>query len=476
MIKAQWIVFHILPILGFFLAVTLLVHQSRAQRSPSSTLAWLLSILLVPYLGVPAYLIFGGRKIKRMIKSKGSFVREPIVAGDHLITQGAGCIFPLRGNNEVSLLATGEKAYATLVDLIENAQKSIDIATFILGNDETGAAILSALTRRATQGVRVRLLLDALGSFRLSKKILAPLLAGGGRYAFFMPMMHLPFRGRANLRNHRKIIIVDDATAMLGGMNIAREYMGTTLDKLRWHDLSLIVKGPEVADLHRVFCSDWQFAAKQEAVREDVPGVAGGEATGGEATGGEATGGEATGANATTALQIVPSGPDVAGDPLYDDILTALFKARERVWIATPYFVPDEMLLKAICIAARRGIDVRIVVPRVSNHRLADVVRRSYLRQIQDSGAIVCNFSPGMMHGKVIIIDTTLGIVGSMNMDIRSFFLNFEVALFIYDERVVKELGCWLTDLMGQSVQGIRKANVVVEFIEGVTRLLSPLL
>lgn len=456
MIKAQWILFHILPILGFFLAVTLLVHQSRTQRSPSSTLAWLLSILLVPYLGVPAYLIFGGRKIRHMIRNKAAFAPGPKAAGDHLITQGVGCIFPLRGDNEVLLLTTGEKAYAALVDLIENAQKSIDIATFILGNDETGSAVLSALIRRARQGVRVRLLLDALGSFRISRRTLAPLVACGGRYAFFMPMMHLPFRGRANLRNHRKIIIVDDATAMLGGMNIAREYMGTTLDKHRWHDLSLVVKGPAVADLHRVFRSDWQFAAKQEAVKEDVPAVAP--------------------SKAATSLQIVPSGPDVAGDPLYDDILTALFKARDRVWIATPYFVPDEMLLKAICIAAKRGIDVRIVVPRVSNHRLADLVRRSYLRQIQDSGAIVCNFSPGMMHGKVIIIDDTLGIVGSMNMDIRSFFLNFEVALFIYDERVVRELGCWLTDLMGQSVQGIGKPNVVVEFIEGVTRLLSPLL
>ena len=456
MIKVHWILFHILPILGFFLAVMLLVHQNRAQRSPSGTLAWLLAILLVPYLGVPAYMIFGGRKIRRMIQNKASLRLEPDVTGDRLITQGIGCIFPLRGENRVSLLATGEKACAALIDLIDHAEKTIDVATFILGNDATGAAILAALTRRAGQGVRVRLLLDALGSYRVSRRMLAPFLASGGQRAFFMPMMHLPFRGRANLRNHRKIIIIDNATALLGGMNIAREYMGTTVDKLRWHDLSLIVKGPVLADLHHVFCSDWQFAAKQETPKEDSHDLAG--------------------AGAATALQVVPSGPDVAGDPLYDDILTALFKAKRRVWIATPYFIPDEMLFKAICIAARRGIDVRIVVPQVSNHRLADLVRRSYLRQMQDSGVIICNFTPGMMHGKVIIVDDSLGVVGSMNMDMRSFFLNYEVALFIYDESVVKELDRWVENLMVQSSKGIKKSNVVVEFVEGVARLLAPLL
>jgi Phosphatidylserine/phosphatidylglycerophosphate/cardiolipin synthases and related enzymes len=456
MMKVHWIFFHILPILGFFLAVTLLVHQNRAQRSPSSTVAWLLAILLVPYLGVPAYMIFGGRKIKRMIKNKAICALDTKVPGVGIIVQGIGSIFPLRGGNGISLIATGEKAYTALIDLIEHAQKSIDITTFILGNDVTGAAVLAALTRKAEQGVRVRMLLDALGSFRVSKKMLAPLLAAGGRCAFFMPMMHLPFRGRANLRNHRKMIIADNATAILGGMNIAREYMGATANTRIWHDLALIVKGPVLADVYRVFRSDWQFAAKQETEKEYAPAP--------------------DGAGETIALQLVPSGPDVAGDPLYDSIISALFKAQHRVWIVTPYFIPDEMLLKAICIAARRGIDVRIVVPLVSNHLLADLVRRSFLRQVQDSGAVICNFTPGMMHGKVILVDTTLAVVGSMNMDMRSFFLNFEVALFIYNERFVKEMDGWVTGLMSQSIPGIKKSNIFLEFIEGIVRLLAPLL
>jgi cardiolipin synthase len=232
--------------------------------------------------------------------------------------------------------------------------------------------------------------------------------------------------------------------------------MGTIADKRTWHDMAMVVKGPVLADLRRVFCSDWQFAAKQETEKEYESAP--------------------YGAGESVALQLVPSGPDVAGDPLYDSIISALFKAEHRVWIVTPYFIPDEMLLKAICIAARRGIDVRIVVPQASNHLLADLVRRSFLRQVQDNGAIICNFTPGMMHGKVILVDATLCVAGSMNMDMRSFFLNFEVALFIYNENVVTEMSSWVTSLINQSIPGIKKSNILVEFIEGVARLLAPLL
>lgn len=456
MMKVNWILLHILPILGFFLAVTLLVHQNRRQRSPSSTVAWLLAILLVPYIGVPAYLIFGGRKITRMTKNKADLSRGVNSAEKRLASQGVGGIFPLRGGNEITLLATGEKAFTALLDLIEQARTSIDISTYILENDETGSAVLSALTRKAKQGVAVRLLLDALGSFRVSKRTLAPFLASGGRYAFFMPMMHLPFRGRANLRNHRKIFIVDGSTAIIGGMNVAREYMGMTVSARRWHDLSFLIKGPVLTDLHHVFQSDWQFAAGRQAPDERYGACARSEAA--------------------ITLELVPSGPDVTGDPLYESIITALFKARERLWIVTPYFIPDEMLLKAICIAARRGVDVRIVVPKISNHPLADLVRRGYLREAQDSGAKICNFTAGMMHAKAILADGTLAIVGSMNMDMRSFFLNYEVALFIYNENKVKELEDWVTNLLLQCEPGIKRASIGVEFIEGVARLLAPLL
>ena len=175
-------------------------------------------------------------------------------------------------------------------------------------------------------------------------------------------------------------------------------------------------------------------------------------------------------------LQLVPSGPDVNEDPLYDTVLASLFNARKRIWIVTPYFIPDEMLLKALCIASRHNVDVRIIVPLLSNHRLADLVRRNYLQQVVDSGGHVYQFRPGMLHGKLIIIDNSLGIVGSMNMDVRSFFLNYEIALFIHSRDMVFKLNTWIYGLMRDSETVLKKQSVFVEYIEGFARLLAPLL
>jgi cardiolipin synthase A/B len=455
-IKIEWVLYHLLPFFGFLLAVTLLVHQRRERRSPASTIAWFLGIVLVPYIGVPAYLLFGGRKIKRMIRSKDSLApgknAPPAAVGQN----ESGGILPLRPGNDYTILGTGEQAYSALIDHIESAGKSIDIATYVFTNDSTGSFILDALTRKAVSGVRVRLLLDAVGSFKISDAILGRFLAAGGKRAVFMPMMHLPFRGRANLRNHRKVAIFDATTAIFGGMNIAREYMGADTDAKRWYDLSIIVRGPVIADLAEIFQSDWQFAAKQDNAIGFEP--------------------FSTAPAGASTMQVVPSGPDVDGDPIHDGILSVLFAARERVWIVTPYFIPDEMTLKAICIAARRGVDVRILVPQVSNHLLADIVRRGYLREVQSSGATIHNFTPGMLHGKIILVDSSLVIAGSMNMDMRSFFLNYETAVFMYDEKIVSELEQWIRDRMSQSVTGIDKSNDFAEFLEGAARLLSPLL
>ena len=455
-VMIKWVFYHLLPIFGFLLAITLLVHQRRERRSPSSTIAWFLGIVLVPYIGVPAYLLFGGRKIRRMIRSKDSLVPGQNAPSATDGQNDGGGILPLRHNNSYTILGTGEKAYSALIDGIESAEESIDIAVYVFVNDSTGSVILDALARKAGSGVRVRLLLDAIGSFKISDAILTRFLAAGGKRAIFMPMMPLPFRGRANLRNHRKVVIIDHTTALFGGMNIAREYLGADTDARRWYDLSVMVKGPVIADLEHIFQSDWQFAAKQnDRVGFNTLPIA---------------------PAGTSTMQVVPSGPDVDGDPIHDNILTVLFAARERVWIVTPYFIPDEMTLKAICIAARRGVDVRILVPQVSNHLLADIVRRGYIREVQSSGATVYNFTPGMIHGKIILVDSSLGIAGSMNMDMRSFFLNYETAVFMYDEQIVSELEQWIKDRMNQSVTGTKKSNGIAEFLEGAARLLSPLL
>jgi len=457
-----WGVLHLLPLLGFLLALVLLVHLTREQRAPSGTIAWLLAIILVPYVGVPLYLMFGGRKMKRMARRKAELPVKGRPAGNGesseertraAILDG---VFAPREGNRIALLATGEAAFHALMQSIEGAEDSICITTFILRNDSTGRAIVEALARRARDGVRVYLLMDALGCRGAWRHMLSEFRAAGGQCALFMPMLHLPFRGRANLRNHRKMALFDSTTAIIGGMNLAYEYMGPTTQAQRWHDLSLTVSGPVVRDLYCVFRSDWAFAAKEEPDLPEQPGS-----------------GEGPG---DVGLQLLPSGPDVAGDPLYDEIIASVAAAQKRVWIVTPYFIPDEVSQQVLCISARRGLDVRVVVPAASNHRLADMVRRGYLRQVQDSGGTVWLFKPGMLHAKVFVIDDSLGIVGSMNMDMRSLFLNYEIALLVRSGPVVAELAAWVSRTMEDSELGVKGTSVPVEFVEDVAKLLAPLL
>jgi len=461
--KLTWIFAQFLPALGFVLALVLMVQILRQRRPPSNTMAWLLALVLVPYAAVPLYLMFGGRKIRKVSAQKEDLMelarRSSPPAAGHAgeLPLAGGHAFPRRESNRLDVLGTGEEAYRVLMDSIESAERSIHISTYVLGVDETGRQIVDALARRAAQGVEVRLLLDAVGCRKVGRRFLHDFTEAGGRHAFFMPMLRVPLRGRANLRNHRKIALFDGKTAIVGGMNLAGEYMGMATDPGRWHDLSLAVQGPLVADLHTVFRGDWAFAAGEELPaldREPAP-LSGGD---------------------LTSVQLVPSGPDIEGDTLYDAVVAALFEARRRVWITTPYFVPDEMLARAMCMAARRGADVRIVVPQVSNHRLADLVRRSYLREIQDAGGTVYRFRPGMLHAKIILVDDRPAIAGSMNVDVRSFFLNYEIALFIYSSRLAHRLEDWVQGVMAESEVGVRQSHVAVEFLEGVGRLLAPLL
>ena len=460
----DWLLIHLSSSIGFILALALLTHIIRERRSPTSTLAWLMAIIFIPYLGVPLYLIFGGRKMisKAEKKPKLSLDKskpccESYISKAYLFEPGDG-VFPASAHNHITLLPEGEQAFQMILDLIENARHSVYIATFILGKDETGRAIVNALAKKASEGLEICLILDALGSVRISKKFLLPLLEAGGRAAFFMPMIHWPFRGRANLRNHRKMIICDNQTAIIGGMNLASEYMGPKDSIGRWQDLSLLVQGPVTDHITDIFRSDWKFASKatlsyhsttMQALKIRIP-------------------------NGVT--QLVASGPDVRNDSLRNAILTAIFRANRRIWVVTPYFVPDELVLEALCIAVRRNVDVSIIIPKKSNHRLADLVREGYLTRVQEVGAGVWFYEPRMLHAKAILVDDTLAIVGSANMDMRSILLNYEIALCIYDSDAIRQLETWIQELMADCSFRKKRQRSSFGFIEGVGRLFAPLL
>ena len=458
-----WISSEFLTILGFLLALVLLAHLLRQQRSPTSTLAWLLTILLLPYVGVPLYLMFGGRKIRRLARRKErmylshSRLRRDDFGEVAMQVLRANRIPPPTQGNRVALVARGEEAYARLVRMIDEAERTIHITTYILGRDPVGESILARLAGRASEGVAVRLLLDDVGSWRVGRRFLAPLTEAGAQVAFFMPMLHLPFRGRTNLRNHRKIVVADERHALTGGMNLASEYMGPTPDPRRWRDLSLVLSGPAVRDLEELFRSDWKFATGEDLGYPEPRAFPGTPAD-------------------DVVAQVVASGPDVEGDPLYEALVSVIFAARRRFWVVTPYFVPDELLTRALDLAARRGVDVRLVVPARSNHLSADLARGSYLRQVHDAGGHVLLFEPVMLHAKAVLVDDDLAVIGSANMDMRSLFLNYEVAVFLYSSTQVEATAAWMRALMAECKLGLPARSQTRELAENVVRLLSPLL
>lgn len=468
-----WLLPEISTTLGFLLALIFLAYLIQQKRSPASTMAWLLLVVFLPYIGVPLYLMLGGRKLHRMARRKArvyarSQSQQPNLADRNterfLLSYG---VPPASGGNRVELLTEGEQAFERLVDIIDQARSTIHITTYILGRGEVGKEIMDHLARRAAAGVSVRLLLDDLGSWRVRWRHLKPLLQHGAKVAYFMPMLHLPFRGRANLRNHRKIVVVDSRMAITGGMNLAWPYLGPTPDPGYWRDLSAVVEGPAVADLEALFLSDWAFAtgedllstaAQPEEVRPSAPEQPAAPAVG------------------ESFVQVVASGPDVTDDPLYETLVSLIFAANERIWIVTPYFVPDEMLVRALNLAARRGVDVKLIVPARSNHLSADLARESYLRELHEAGAHVLLYQPVMLHGKAVIFDDELAVIGSANMDNRSLLLNYEVALFLYTTEQVKSVSDWAQTLMTDCLRELPRPGWTRELAENVVRLLSPLL
>lgn len=463
---------HLLTVGGVLLALFAIARLVGERRQPGNTFAWLLGIILVPYLGVPLYLLFGGRKIRRLAARKRR-IRLPVPAGacaspatlaapvaQALATNGAA--EPV-GGNRVRLLQDGEEAFAELERRILSARHSIHIATFILGRDRVGRRLVQLLARRAREGVRVRLQLDALGCFFSSRSFVDPLRAAGGEVATFLPVLPLSGRGSANLRNHRKIAVFDHHSAIVGGHNLAREYLGPQPWRKRWTDLGALIEGPAATLLDDVFLADWTFATGRPL---DAPPPSPGP--------------QPLAMPGTSELQVVASGPDVAGDPLYEGILAMVQEAQSSIWIVTPYFIPDEVLLRSLVVKARAGRDVTLVLPARSNHPVTDLARRSFLRQLVRAGARVLAYQPRMLHAKTVIVDDQLGLIGSANVDMRSLFVNFEIGVLLHSPEDVRALRAWaeglVVDCRPLLLADLRRRRFPANLLEDLSRLLAPLL
>jgi cardiolipin synthase A/B len=460
---------HLAAIVGFLLALFFVGRLMSERRAPANTFAWGLVIIFIPWLGVPLYLLFGGRKLRKLIKNKSALLPVvPEICGAEAqnvcvpvakTVAAAGGFAPVAGNR-VRLLLTGEEDFAELERQILAARRSIHITSFILSRDDTGARVIELLAKRAREGIKVRLLLDALGSFRSSKGFADPIRTAGGEVGRFMPVLPFTSRGSANLRNHRKMAIFDGVTAMVGGRNLAIEYMGPTPYAKRWRDFGVVIEGPAAVVLGEVFTADWAFVKREPPDASRVDSRAGGAPHSGQCE-----------------IQVVASGPDVPGDPLYEGIVSMIQQAERDIWIVTPYFIPDEVILRSLIVKARAGCRVTLIVPARSNHPVTDFARRNFTRELAKAGGRLLLYTPGMLHAKAIVVDDRVALVGSPNCDLRSLFVNFEIGVLIYTQSDVAAIAAWVADVAKQCRPPVyAKPHLLTSVAEDLCRLLAPLL
>jgi len=449
-------------ILGFILAVLVIRRVFSEKRNPSNFFAWFFLVIFIPVLGVPLYFMFGGRKSRKLAKNKRAITdraldiakqpREPPLPGRGYRSQG----------NLFALLPDGEAAFARLCCEIDDAEHTIHIATYILGNDATGQAIVERLTRRAKEGVKVRLLLDSLGCWNRTRTARFKIRQAGGEVAMFMPVLPIQTHTSSNLRNHRKIAIFDNLRAITGGQNIDTRFMGAEPAPARFTDFSIITEGPAVATLTRTFIADWAFANKEapsqhEALLRYIPEKAGESST-----------------------EIIASGPDVPNDPLWEQIVCIIQEFKHSLTIITPYFIPDEVIFRSLIVKAHTGRQIRLVLPLKSNHRIADIARYHFLRQLHEAGVDIQFYTPRMMHGKLILADGEIAMTGSANIDMRSLFVNFEIAQLHHTPTDVQQLTGWADSLTPHCISyrdALRQHDIQPSrTVAGLVSLIVPLL
>ncbi len=460
----EFITLHFFTILTFLLIFVTMGHLFTERKKPSSTIAWTVTIIALPYLGILFYIIFHGRKMDKIIKNikviklkKIYEVNEGFNSDIEKLIRANG-ISGATSGNEFILLMDGVDGYEKLIHLLESAQKSIYISTYIFGKDDVTKVILDILVKKAKEGVDVKLLIDAFGSQSLefNESILKPLKKAGGEYHFFMSMLKHPMDSKLNLRNHRKMIVVDCCQVMSGGINISELYLSPYRTKSLWIDLSFMLHGAAALHYKEIFRSDWESDA-QTMLREFK-------------------GDESKLDFSDSIVQVVPSGPDVDSDALYEALLSSLYEAKEKIWIVTPYFAPDNSLMDALIIAKHRGVEIKIITTKISDNFLADISRSGFLRDLYKEEVEILFFKEYMMHAKVIMIDDKCAILGSMNFDARSFFYNFEVVSFIYTKDDIMIVQRWIEKLFPNCERGMKKAGKIRIVIENFFKMFAPAL
>lgn len=408
-------------------------HSLHQRRHPSAAIAWVLGIVLLPFVTLPLYLAFGSRKVVPPRPTQTARRVAVPASANHTTAarvQQLGMAMNLPdpvAYTGLTIHEDGTQALQALRRLIDGARQTLEVSTFILGRDVLGHEIAEKLKQRAREGVKVRLMIDGIGIYLGGYPDLKKFAQAGVEVVRFVPPFRSPKRGRTNLRNHRKMVIADGTQLWCGGRNLAAEYFeGDTrpiLGRKPWLDLSFDLSGEIARQALAQFEADWAFATERPAPGAPIS--------------------ESAEPGSSSLAQLVASGPDHPDDTILTLLISSCFTSQRRILAVTPYFVPDNALLTALSLAARRGIEVDLVVPEKSNHRMADFARHRSLRELVTAGGRVW-IHPRMIHAKAVVIDDELVLAGSANLDGRSLFLNYEMMIAFYDRKAVHGFARWV--------------------------------
>jgi len=470
-----------------FLVIVVCFRILYDTDSTSKTFAYLLVAILIPVIGMIIYFAVGGNYRRNKLYSKKivndnrllAEIRNRIVLESEkswdtgepevkshkklarlLLNDNS----PLSGNNEVKLLLNGENKFPEVIEALKAAQHHIHIEYYIFENDNIGNQVKDILIQKAQAGVQVRFIYDDFGSRSIRHSLVPELVAGGVEAFPFYKIFFVALSNRTNYRNHRKIIVVDGCTGFLGGINISDRYINDKVNQnpVFWRDTHVRINGPGVFYLQYLFICDWNFAANQHL--KLVPDFF-----------------CTTKSNKGKAIvQIAASGPDSSTPTIKLSLMEVLGMAQEEVLITTPYFIPGETMLDAITMACLSGVKVKLLVPLKSDSFIVNAAARSYYASVLDCGVEIYLYKKGFVHAKTIVADGQLAIIGSANMDHRSFELNFEVNSMIYDSKIAGELkAAFLNDIKDAQLINRakwKKRTLFKQLPEKLCRLFSPLL
>jgi cardiolipin synthase A/B len=368
---------------------------------------------------------------------------------------------PISFDTATKVLTNGEETFQHIIAELKRARHHIHLEYYIVRHDQIGQEIKNILIEKASQGVKVRFMYDAVGSWQLSKSYINELKNAGIETVSFGPV-RLPFlNNKFNFRNHRKIIVIDGNIGFVGGLNIGDEYLGRNKEIGFWRDTHLMLRGEAVRTLQLIFLQDWYYMTNHSFLTaEYLSPQIDHESHGG--------------------VQLIAGGPDNEWSVIKNIFFSMISAARESVWIASPYFIPDEDIFSALKVAALSGIDVRLLVPNRPDKRIVFHASRSYFPELMAAGVKVFEYERGFMHSKIIIVDGELASIGTSNMDMRSFHLNFEVNAFLFRTKsTLKLVEEYLNDLKHSKqidLETFQQRHIGYRLLESTARLLSPLL